>query len=610
MPKVFNVQPTIVWLTSLFFATLCFGTLAIAQSPIYFSNVDVFDGERKIAATNVLIADGKIEGVGDDLTMPEGAEQIDGTGKTLLPGLIDCHTHVWSEDSLQQAAIFGVTTELDMMSVADVARDFRLAQAEGNANHRADFFSAGGAVTVKKGHGTQFGFPVPTLDKSADAGKFVADRVREGSDYIKIILEDGSAYGMTLPTLSDEMVELAVKAAHEHDKLAVAHISTKNFAKVAFESDVDGLVHLFADEPASDELVELAKSKGAFIAPTACVVSNSVGTNYSKWIINDERVRALLNNENLSNLARQYPRRPGLKGGWDVLKANILAFHQAGVPILAGTDAPNPGTVHGASMHQELRMLVDAGLSNTDALAAATSTPALHFKLKDRGRIAAGLRADVFLVDGDPTIDIKKTGAIVGVWKAGHPIDRETRIKSVQEEKDRANNPVVAEVDKMISNFDEGEKVTASFGSGWSGSTDVMMGGNSTVEIKVVKGGASDTASSLKISGKTRSKQPAFSGIMFSPGEAAMRAGDISAYQGISFWAKGNGEDCQLMLFFQKRGFLPSAKQFSATKEWKKYDFKIKDFDGCDGTDVLGIWFGKSTPGKFSFQIDEVQLDK
>ena len=162
----------------------------------------MFDGEKKIEATNVLIADGKIEGVGDDLTMPEGAEQIDGTGKTLLPGLIDCHTHVWSEYSLQQAAMFGVTTELDMMSVADVARDFRLAQAEGNANHRADFFSAGGAVTVKKGHGTQFGFPVPTLDNSADAGKFVADRVREGSDYIKIILEDGSAYGMTLPTLS------------------------------------------------------------------------------------------------------------------------------------------------------------------------------------------------------------------------------------------------------------------------------------------------------------------------------------------------------------------------------------------------------------------------
>ena len=57
------------------------------------------------------------------------------------------------------------------------------------------------------------------------------------------------------------MVDLAVKAAHEHDKLAVAHISTEEFAKVAFESDVDGLVHLFADEPASDELVELDKEQ-------------------------------------------------------------------------------------------------------------------------------------------------------------------------------------------------------------------------------------------------------------------------------------------------------------------------------------------------------------
>ena len=254
-------------------------------------------------------------------------------------------------------------------------------------------------------------------------------------------------------------------------------------------------------------------------------------------------------------------------------------------------------------------MLAEAGLSNVDALAAATSLPALHFSLKDRGRIAVGLRADVFLVEGDPTIDIKKTRAIVGVWKAGHPIDREARIKAVKKEKDRANNNVAAN-DKMISDFDEGEKVTASLGAGWSSSTDAIVGGNSTVAMKIIKGGAENTASSLEISGNARLQQPAFSGILYSPGEVAMQAGDISAYQGISFWAKGNGEECQLMLFFQKRGFQPSIETFSATKEWKKYKFKIKDFHGCDGTDVLGVWFGRSKPGKFSFQIDQVQFDK
>ena len=191
------------------------------------------------------------------------------------------------------------------------------------------------------------------------------------------------------------------------------------------------------------------------------------------------------------------------------------------------------------------------------------------------------------LVEGDPTIDIQKTGAIVGVWKAGHPINRETRISAVQAEINRAKGVAPAGTDKLISDFDEGEKVTASFGAAWSDSTDKMMGENSTVEMKIVKGGASDTASSFKISGNTHSQQPAFSGVKFSPGDVAMQTGDISAYQGISFWAKGNGEECQLMLFLQKRGFRPSTKQFSATKEWQKCNFKIKDFDGCDDTDVL-----------------------
>ena len=62
------------------------------------------------------------------------------------------------------------------------------------------------------------------------------------------------------------------------------------------------------------------------------------------------------------------------------------------------------------------------------------------------------------------------------------------------------------------------------------------------------------------------------------------------------------------MLFFQKRGFNPSVKSFATEATWKEHTFSISDFDGCDGSDVLGIWFGSEQPGKFSFQIDEVEL--
>ena len=97
---------------------------------------------------------------------------------------------------------------------------------------------------------------------------------------------------------------------------------------------------------------------------------------------------------------------------------------RAKVPILAGTDAPVPGTTYGASLHGELALLVRSGLSPVQALAAATSVPAQVFGLKDRGRIRSGMRADLVLVEGDPTRDIRATRKIVAVWKRGIRVHR------------------------------------------------------------------------------------------------------------------------------------------------------------------------------------------
>ncbi|MEM7312757.1 MAG: amidohydrolase family protein, partial [Planctomycetota bacterium] len=483
-------------------------------------NVRVFDGEKIIANTNVGFRGGKIEAISSDLDASQYEAKIDGQGKTLMPGMIDCHTHVWFDAHLVQAAIFGVTTELDMMSMPAGAANFRRLQAEGKANHRADLFSAGAAVTVKKGHGTQFGFPVPTLDKAEDADAFVNERVREGSDYIKLILEDGSPHGMSLPTLTPKMFAAAVKAAHARKKLAVAHVSTADGARTAFECDIVGLVHLFADEKIPNDLLDMATASVSFIVPTASVVTGTTGENFSKRITSDKNIESLLTGENLTNLKQRFPKRPGQKGNWANLRSTIWRLHHAGVPILAGTDAPNPGTVHGASMHQELRLLNQAGLKPIDALAAATSAPADAFKLADRGRVAKGLRADLVLVNGDPTKDIKLVANIAHVWKAGHEIDRTARRKEVAEERAARKASAVASTAKagsngksrMVSDFEKGKKPTANFGAGWSASTDSIMGGDSTAKPMLVDGGANGTKRSLQIAGETRMRQSAVRG--------------------------------------------------------------------------------------------------
>jgi imidazolonepropionase-like amidohydrolase len=107
----------------------------------------------------------------------------------------------------------------------------------------------------------------------------------------------------------------------------------------------------------------------------------------------------------------------------DRAKENVRRMKAAGVRILTGTDAPNL-TSHGASVHGELKLLTDAGLTPLEALTAATRNPADAFRMPDKGRIMPGARADLVLVDGNPLMDITATRAIVHVFKNGFVVPR------------------------------------------------------------------------------------------------------------------------------------------------------------------------------------------
>ncbi|GAA3421776.1 amidohydrolase family protein [Streptosporangium vulgare] len=136
----------------------------------------------------------------------------------------------------------------------------------------------------------------------------------------------------------------------------------------------------------------------------------------------DPRVSSKLDPAWLATLRSSYNRYP--QGNLEDVLASVKALHEAGVDLLAGTDVAVPvpflgGMAHGASIHHELQLLVRAGLTPVDALRTATSVPARRFGLNDRGRIAEGLRADLVLVDGDPTVTISDTLNITGVWRRG-----------------------------------------------------------------------------------------------------------------------------------------------------------------------------------------------
>src|SRR3989454_2333033 len=143
----------------------------LVKTEFVIKDVRVFDGDRVIRRTNVLVRDGSIMRVGS--AAPAGVESIPGDGRTLLPGFIDAHTHAFG-DALRQALVFGVTTELDMFTAWPYAAAMRAEQQAGPVSDRADLYSAGTCVTCPEGHGTEYGMPIPTISGPEEAEEFVA----------------------------------------------------------------------------------------------------------------------------------------------------------------------------------------------------------------------------------------------------------------------------------------------------------------------------------------------------------------------------------------------------------------------------------------------------
>lgn len=340
------------------------------------TNARVFDGERLTEPRTVVI-DGTIIGEDDG-----GAQEFDARGATLLPGLIDSHLHLAGPETLDTLARWGVTTALDMgFFPAELVKSLR--GRPGGADFRTPGLPAFGPDGM---HATALKLPAEGIVRTpADARRFVEARVAEGVDYIKGIAEGPGDGGP-----SPEAVQELVDAAHEHGLKTVLHAATLGAYPIAVATGADFVTHIPRDGVIRPEDVAAMSASGQIDIPTTMMMKSLIG---------DE----------------------------DHLFASVAALHEAGVEILAGTDAVAiPGlrvlVEHGEGLHQEFELLARAGLSPVEILRSATVLPARAFGLTDRGRVEPGLRADLVLVGGDPTADITATRDIRAVWCAGSPV--------------------------------------------------------------------------------------------------------------------------------------------------------------------------------------------
>jgi imidazolonepropionase-like amidohydrolase len=581
-------------------------------SGLVFKDVRVFDGQDVFPSYTVIVQEGKIVGIGDDLVVPPGAEVIDGTGLTLLPGFFDAHVHVWGTQSLKQALVFGITAVVDMFMDVKTMADIKRMQSSGQAEDMAHLISPGILATAPGGHGTQYGLPIPTLSKPEDAGPFVEARIAEGSDFIKIILDDGSSFGMSRPTLDPATVAAVIDAAHRNGRLAVIHAATLDQCQQAIEAGVDGLAHLFFNPASDPDFGRLAAAKNTFVIPTLSVLETMSGISEAPVLAEVPYLADYLKPDDILSLKMTFPFTTS-EAAYTAAEEALRQLRKEKVRILAGTDAPNPGTTFGASLHRELELLVRAGLTPKEALQSATSIPARVFGLTERGRIQPGLAADLVLVQGDPTHDITDTRRILGVWKNGVKVDRDKyrgEVEKAMAARDRQKYAPYPENSEsgLISDF-EGDSIASEYGAGWSLSTDAMIGGKSEAEYARIEGGVRGSRGCLLITGHVAEGAVSrWAGALFSPGPQMMSPANLSHKKSISLWAMGDGKTYSVMVFAQSLGFVPGMVNFTAGPEWKEHIFPFEKF-GIEGYDIMGIFVGSSAEtGDFSLKIDEVRL--
>lgn len=388
---------------------------ACEEPPQAIRDVRLFDGEAVIARATVVVRCTTIDQVvtgEEQLILPPGSTVIDGEGKTLLPGLIDTHTHAWSVPMLQRPLDFGVTTVMGMGSTNKTfAGEMKAEREQGPARDRADLFAAALWVTAPGSHGTQWA-EVPTLVEPEDAADFVQARLDQGADYIKLIYDNFKMFDADIPTLKKETMEAVIAAAHDKGVKAVVHSRDVEAWTDVVNAGVDGIVHLPVDDVPSAALIEQIKVQGIWVG-----ANFSLNRPVGQALIDDPSIGPMLTDAERENLRRF--RALHREGGDKVALDTVRALHEAGVTVLPGSDTPNGGTTAGATMHLDLEQMVGTGYSPIEALHAATAGAAAAFGLEDRGRIAEGMQADLLLVEGRPDEQITDTRNIVAVMKAG-----------------------------------------------------------------------------------------------------------------------------------------------------------------------------------------------
>jgi imidazolonepropionase-like amidohydrolase len=394
-------------------------------------------GEVLPAAT-VIIENGKIVSINGPV--PDDARIINGKGKWLIPGLIDMHVHVPTDGTFnttyptRAAAIFTSTQDVMTPFVANgVTTIFQLNALVGNFGQRNE-------ITRGDVIGPRMALAA-LIDGGNGAG--ASNTPADGRQSVRIAKAEGYEFIKVYSSLTIDTYKAVVDEAHIQGMKVVGHIPNAFQGRIeeAFVPHFGMVAHAeeYAKQttnftyPEAQRFAKLAKENGTWLSPTLIVmvrIAEQTRTLDSiRTLSSLQYVHSLIQSKWLTankHYTGTSPERiTRLQKMVEFNNQLVKAFREAGVPIVAGTDAGSSGVISGFSLPDEIELLVKAGLTAEEALVSATRLPATWLGIESKiGTVAPGKFADLVMLDANPIEDIKNIRKISGVFVNGRWLDK------------------------------------------------------------------------------------------------------------------------------------------------------------------------------------------